>query len=180
MAAPDFTGDEQQKTFEDLLCSPDLTAGLHGHLIFVSALNSFMSVTTFLGNALILIALHKESSLYPPSKLLLRCLATTDLCVGLIAEPLVVTYCISVVNEQWNTCPQPTSGNFYNRLYFVSSVGRNCDCNKRGQTSRTVVGTEIQTSCNFNSSLRDRFYLMAFARCLFNNVLLESPYNLMV
>ena len=105
MAAPNFTGDEQQKTLEDLLCSPDFTAGLHGHLIFFSASNSFMSVTTFLGNALILIALHKESSLYPPSKLLLRCLATTDLCVGLIAEPLVVTYCISVVNEQWNTCP---------------------------------------------------------------------------
>ena len=36
-------------------------------------------------------------------------------------------------------------------------------------------GTEIQTSCNFKTNLRDAFYLMAFARCLFSNVLLESP-----
>ena len=87
-----------------LLCSADLTAELHGHLTFISVFNSFLSVTAFLENALILIALRKESSLHPPSKLLLRSLATTDLCVGLIAEPLFVTYCISEVNEHWNIC----------------------------------------------------------------------------
>ena len=46
------------------------------------------SVTAFLGNSLILVSLHKESSLHPPSKLLYRCLATTDLLVGLVAQPL--------------------------------------------------------------------------------------------
>ena len=112
MAAPNFTGDGQRKTFEELFCSPDLTAGLHGHLTFLSVLNSFLSVTAFLGNALILIALHKESSLHPPSKLLLRCLATTDLCVGLTAEPLVVTCWMSVVNEHWNICPHLIAANF--------------------------------------------------------------------
>ena len=61
-----------------------------------------MSITSFLGNALILIALHKESSLHPPSKLLLRSLATTDLCVGLISQPLLATYCMSLANEQGN------------------------------------------------------------------------------
>ena len=50
------------------------------------------------------------------------------------------------------------------------SVSRNSDCNKRGQTSRPVVGTEIQTSCNFKANLRDRYYLLAFARCLFSDV----------
>ena len=104
MAAPNFTGDGHQKTFEDLFCSPELTAGLHGRLTFLSVLNSFLSVTAFLGNALILIALHKESSLHLPSKLLLRCLATTDLCVGLFAEPLAVNYYMSVANENWNVC----------------------------------------------------------------------------
>ena len=62
----------------------------------------FMSVTAFLGNALILISLHKESSLHPPSKLLLRSLATTDLFVGLISQPLFATYCISIANEHSN------------------------------------------------------------------------------
>ena len=111
IAAPNWT-DGQQKTIDDLFCSPDLTAGLHRQLTFLSVLNSFLSVTTFLGNALILTALHKESSLHPPSKLLLQCLATTDLCVGLIAEPLNVTYWMSLVNEHLNACPYLIAANF--------------------------------------------------------------------
>ena len=112
MAAPNVTGDGQQKTLQDLLCSSDLSAGLHGHLTFISVLNSFLSVTAILGNALILIALRKESSLHPPSKLLLRCLATTDLCVGLISEPLMVIFWMSVANEQWNICRYALVANF--------------------------------------------------------------------
>ena len=104
MAMANFTGDASQITDEQLLCSTVLTAGLHGHLTFLSVLNSFLSLTAFIGNALILIALHKESSLHPPSKLLLRSLATTDLCVGLISEPLAVTYWMSEANEHWNIC----------------------------------------------------------------------------
>ena len=112
MAAETFIAAGQQKTFEQLLCSAELTAGLHGPLTFISVLNSFLSVTAFLGNALILIALHKESSLYPPSKLLLRSLATTDLCVCLIAEPLSVAFWMSVVNEHWNICPHLSAASF--------------------------------------------------------------------
>ena len=64
-----------------------------------------MAITAFLGNTLILVALHKESSLHAPSKLLFRNLATTDLCVGLIVEPLFLTYFISILNEPWHICP---------------------------------------------------------------------------
>ena len=102
MAAQNLSGHGQQKAVGDFICSPDLTPGLHGQWTFISVFNTFMSVTAFLGNAGILIALHKESSLHPPSKLLLRSLATTDLFVGLIAEPLFVANCISKANEQWN------------------------------------------------------------------------------
>ena len=73
-------------------------------LDFISSvlLNSFLSVIAFLGNALILFALHKESSL-PPSKLLLRNLATTDLSVGPISQPFALIYrWMSVANEYWN------------------------------------------------------------------------------
>ena len=103
MATANFTAHEEPNTGEQL-CSSELTAGLHGHLTFILVLNSFLSLTAFLGNALILIALHKVSSLHPPSKLLLRCLATTDLSVGLIAEPLAVASWMSIVNENWNIC----------------------------------------------------------------------------
>ena len=104
MATANLTGDGQQKTFEELLCSAGLTAGLHNHLKFLSALNSFLSMTAILGNILILIAFHKESSLHQPSKLLLRSLAATDLCAGLFSEPVAITYWMSVVNEHWNIC----------------------------------------------------------------------------
>ena len=105
MTTANFTGKGNHEiTFEDLVCSTRLTAGLHTQLKCLSVLNIFLSITSFLGNTLILVALHKESSLHPPSKLLFRSLATTDLCVGIIVEPLVVTYFMSVINERWNIC----------------------------------------------------------------------------
>ena len=85
-------------------CSPELIRGVDGELIFLSALNIFLSIAAFLGNTLILVALHKETSLHPPSKLLYRNLAITDLCVGIIVEPLKVTYWTSVVKERWDIC----------------------------------------------------------------------------
>ena len=59
MAAANFAGDGQQKSFKDLICSLDLTPGLHAQLTFILVLNSTLSVAAFLGNVLILIAVHK-------------------------------------------------------------------------------------------------------------------------
>ena len=104
MAPTNFTEYENKKTVDELYCSVELIRGVDGELIFLSALHIFLSVTAFLGNTLILVALHKETSLHPPSKLLYRNLAITDLCVGIILEPLYVTYLTSVVNERWDIC----------------------------------------------------------------------------
>ena len=98
MVAPNL----KQKEVGTLTCWLDLASGLHDHLTFLSVLNTFSSVTAFLGNILILIALRKESSLHPPSKLLLRSLAATDLGVALISQPLAVICMMSVANEHWN------------------------------------------------------------------------------
>ena len=93
------------ETFRDLICSATLANGISENLIYlIAALNICLAITAFLGNALILIALRKESSLHPPSKLLFRCLATTDLFVGLISEPLDVTYLLSLIHKDWNLC----------------------------------------------------------------------------
>ena len=62
---------------------PELTAGI---AIFLSSLNILLSITATLGNAQILVALR---NVHPPTKLLLRCLAVTDLCVGLIHNPFM-------------------------------------------------------------------------------------------
>ena len=104
MALTNLTEDENQKKVVELYCSAELFRGLDGELIFLSALNVFLSIAAFLGNTLILVALHKETSLHPPSKLMYRNLAITDLCVGIITEPLFVTYLTSVVNRRWDIC----------------------------------------------------------------------------
>ena len=106
MAIPkNFTKDERQKTVGDLFYdSEELTRRIFGEVIYLSVLNIFLSVTTFLGNTLILAALPKETSLHPPSKLLFRNLAITDLCVGIIAEPLLVAYLMSLLKQRWDIC----------------------------------------------------------------------------
>ena len=100
-----LTGDPKQTSIRDLVCSTEFTKGLQNHLVVFLVLNGFVAITAIVGNTLILVALHKETSLHPPSKLLFRNLATTDLCVGLIVEPVYVTYFISTLNERWNICP---------------------------------------------------------------------------
>ena len=105
MAITNFTGDVNQKTaYEDIFCSAELSGGTQDQLICLSVLNILMAIIAFLGNTLILAALHKVSCLHPPSKLLFRNLATTDLCVGILTEPLTVIYWIFVVSRRCNMC----------------------------------------------------------------------------
>ena len=99
-----YTGDGKQKSLSHLFCSAELTGGIHSQLIFLSVLNIFLPIASCLGNTLILVALSKETSLHPPSKLLLRSLAATHLCVGIISQPLHVTQWFSVVYERWDIC----------------------------------------------------------------------------
>ena len=72
--------------------------------IIISTFHISLSITAFLGNALIIIALQKPSSLHLSSKLLFGCLAVTDLGVGLIAQPLRVTYLMYPENSKFCYC----------------------------------------------------------------------------
>ena len=108
MATPNVTVNGIHKTLSrlELFCSIELTGakGIHILLLSLSGLDIFLSITAFLGNSLILFALQKESSLHPPSKLLFRNLAITDLCVSITSGPLHATYLMSLVFERWNIC----------------------------------------------------------------------------
>ena len=88
-----------------------------GMIEFFLTLNIFLSITASLGNVLILIALHKVSSIHPPTKLFFRCLAVTDLCVGLVVQPLFVTLMLAYFTNM-NVTAQRSISNTYN----VSSV----------------------------------------------------------
>jgi len=93
------------------LCS----TGLHGTYqeIVYSTVNSTLAVNAILGNFLIIAALQKVSSLHPPSKLLLGCLATTDLCVGLITQP---------INTRFLASPENSKSCYYLNLLFDSTA----------------------------------------------------------
>ena len=104
MAVTNLTGIRNPKTYEELFCSPEITQEVQKQLISLIVVNILQSIIAFLGNTLILVALRKESVLHSPSKILLRCLATTDLCVGLISEPLIIVYWMSLVYERFDIC----------------------------------------------------------------------------
>ena len=105
-----------EKLNSQLRCTAAFFGEVKHELIFLLVVNISVSITAFLGNTLILIALKKESSLHPPSKLLYRNLAITDLCVGMIAEPVYVAYFMSVLSDKWDIC-------FYaNLLSFFTAV----------------------------------------------------------
>ena len=117
-----FTGNEHQsKSFVHLFCSPAELTGIHYWLVCLIVLNTVTSITAFLENTLILVALRKESTLYPPNKLLFLCLATTDLFAGLVSEPLFVINLISVVNESWTICRYTSLSSFLVG-YILASV----------------------------------------------------------
>ena len=185
-----FTEDVLQKIKKELSCSPQYNPKVDNELKILSALNIFLSITAFLGNTLVLMALHRVTSLHPPSKLLYRKLAITDLCVGIIAEPLAVIYWISVVNESWKTCYYADlTGNFtgnilcavtlctltvksVNRLFILSlGIKYRKKKNDRGQ---------IQRCCDFKKSKDNCNYHVGFVHCRRIKLLLESCYNVVV
>ena len=160
MAQTNFTDDEnRQKTFRELSCSAEFIRNVDGVLVFISALNIFISITAFLGNILILVALYKETSLHPPSKLLYRNLAMTDLCVGIIVEPLAGAYWTSVVNKRWNIC-------YYTRLAIDFLASTLCAVSLLTSTAISVdrllallLGLRY---CNFEKNMYNRFWFLVF------------------
>ena len=105
MATTNITGSgTHTQTYKESLCSTVWVGEFKQQSISFSAVNILLSITAILGNSLILAALHKESSLHPPSKLLYRCLATTDLLVGLVTQPIYAAYWMSVVHKHWSLC----------------------------------------------------------------------------
>ena len=109
----------QTDTYEILSCFPSRVVGLQQQWIYFSAVNIFLSIKAFLGNFLILVALNKETSLHPSSKLLYSCLATTDLLVGLVSQPLAVTYWMSLVHDTGVFVDTQGEQSTYRAMHYV-------------------------------------------------------------
>lgn len=74
------------------------------YIYSLAAVNILLVLAASLGNALILAALPKVSSLHPPTKLMFQCLTVTDLGVGVIAQLVFIIHLISTVHERMQLC----------------------------------------------------------------------------
>ena len=91
--------------------------GTHAQWILIVS-NIFLGVTATLSNACILAALHRELSLHPTSKILLRSLALTDLCVGIVLEPQLVVYLLAIEYERRELCSRIVNVMVFSNLCF--------------------------------------------------------------
>ena len=67
---PPETPDTQAITTAKHKLTPLLTLEVHAELVFLSVINIVLSITAFWGTSRILVALHKDTSIHPKSKLL--------------------------------------------------------------------------------------------------------------
>ena len=111
-------------------------------MAILAGINIFLAITASLGNTLILIALHKVTSINPPTKLLFRCLAVTDLFVGLISQPLYLIHSTS-----WVLTLTLTSLFFLPRLHSLFAL---CD--------RSHHSNHVLLACCFSLS---SFYMLS-------------------
>ena len=116
-----------------------------GIIELFSALNMFLSITASLGNALILVALYKVSSIHPPTKLFFRCLAATYRSVGVIVQPLYAAYILSRITEI-NA----------NVLYYVYEVNPSFGCIVCGVSGLTSTAISVDRLLAFSLGLRYR------------------------
>ena len=106
---------EAQEYLARFYCSEEFNQGLDNKGISLSAINILLGITAIIGNTVILIALCKETSLHKPSKVLLRNLVVSDLCVGFV-QLVFGAREISILQGRWQTC---------RHLYMVVGIAAN-------------------------------------------------------
>ena len=173
IATTNITGNgTNTKTFEGLVSVDKFKE----QFISFSAVNILLSITATLGNSLILVALHKESHLHPPSKLLYRCLATIDLLVGLVGQPLFATYWMSVVHEHWSLFRYVGEAVF-TISYALCGVSLSTLTAISGSTSRPIIGIEIQRDCNFKACVYHFGYRLGCISSRWYMLSSQQPYS---
>ena len=91
---------QTKEFFPNFSCTKQFNQGLDNQRISFSVTNILLGVAAVVGNTVILIALHKETSLHQPSKVLLRNLVASDLCVGFV-QLVSGAYNISILQRRW-------------------------------------------------------------------------------
>ncbi|XP_020626883.1 melanocortin receptor 4-like [Orbicella faveolata] len=68
-------------------------------LMALMVVNTFISITATIGNLLVLVTIWRSPNLHSPSNTLLFGLALSDLCVGIVSEPLHVGFQAVLFND---------------------------------------------------------------------------------
>ena len=95
MRTPDVVG--------KIYCSEKLIRGEAKWAVYIFVIYVLLGITAIVGNTLILIALHKNTSLHQPSKALLRNLVASDLCVGFV-QLVHGALGIFILQRRWQIC----------------------------------------------------------------------------
>ena len=82
--------------------------------VFIVAMNSFTSCAAIMLNIVAIIALRKTPSLRKPLKILLLSISVSDLCVGLLVQPLNVA--LDVIDKR-NPIAAPLA-----RVHIISAT----------------------------------------------------------
>ena len=155
---------QAQEYLANFYCSEEFNQGLDNKKISLSAINILLGITAIIGNTVILIALCKETSLHKPSKVLLRNLVSSDLCVGFV-QLVFGAREISILQGRWQTCRHlymVIYGRGYSSQHFDNSIIIYNNRHKRRQTFGSVDKTQVQTGGNRYKSLRYCYSFLDF------------------
>lgn len=83
-------------------------------------INSVFAIVAIVGNAAILVAVKRNPLLHTPGNVLIACLASSDLAVGLLAQGSYIPYKIAELEKMFNTFCKLRF--FYNLSGFLFSV----------------------------------------------------------
>ena len=120
--------------------------------VFLAALNFSLSLTTFLGNVVILFALRKVNSIRPQTKLLFQCLAVTDLAVGLTTQPLLaISFIPGAVEMNTILYLLRYQVSVPMGIFFANSFCPDNDRNMCGQASRSSLRAAISSNCHIQA-----------------------------
>ena len=169
----------QNENFFELI-QVSCTASLHGkfYMYSLAAFNVFLSITATLGNILILVALRKESSLHPQSKLLFRCLTLTDLFVGVLSQPLFAVHFIFIAHQRPQFC--------YTAMSIEDIAGRSLSAVSLFTVTvisvdrllALLLGLRIQTKGDFKANERSFNFYLDSKHCTFQFTPFVADYNL--
>ncbi|XP_078357386.1 5-hydroxytryptamine receptor 1B-like [Oculina patagonica] len=95
---------------------PSETKQLFTWYFAAAVVNMTLSIATSCGNILILVALQKAYTLSPPSRILFRSLAVSDVCVGIVSKPLFAVGMLLISTGRSDLC------RLMRYLTFISST----------------------------------------------------------